>query len=177
MEALSLGLLGIFLAAVVVGSWSPKIMDPRWQLGLTADLINNGSLALVGALLTPLALAFNPGSDRLRARRNAFRQWALAASMGFLLLIPLQAWASWKLYRTITSTIEQQTGQSSRKLADIRQSIATATSTQAIQARLQKLAGNNTGLSPTQLSTPIDQLRNELLAGADQAANRLQQRI
>jgi hypothetical protein len=177
MEALSLGLLGIFLAAVVVGSWPPKIMDPQWQLGLTADLINSGSLALVGALLTPLALAFNPGSDRLRARRNAFRQWALAASIGFLLLIPLQAWASWKLYRTITSTIEQQTGQSSRKLADIRQAIATATSTQEIQARLQKLAGNNAGLSPTQLSTPIDQLRKELLAGADQAANRLQQRI
>lgn len=91
MEALSLGLLGIFLVAVVVGSWPPKIMDPQWQLGLTADLINNGSLALVGALLTPLALAFNPGSDRLRARRNTFRQWALAASIGFLLLIPLQA--------------------------------------------------------------------------------------
>lgn len=85
MEAFFLGLLGIFLTAVVVGSWQPRIMDPQWQLGLTADLINNGSLALVGALLTSLALAFNPGSDRLRARRNAFRQWALAASTALLL--------------------------------------------------------------------------------------------
>ena len=172
LEAFSLGLLGIFMAAVLVGAWPPKILDPQWQLGLTADLINNGSLALVGALLTPLALAFDPGSDRLRARRNAFRQWALAAAIGFLLLIPLQAWAGWKLYSTVSSNVEQRSSQSARKLADIRQAIATATSTQDIQARLQQVAGNRAGLSPTQLRTPIDQLRQELLAGADQAANR-----
>ena len=177
LEALSLGLLGIFLAAVVVGAWPPKILDPQWQLGFTANLINNGSLALLGALLTPLALAFHPGSNRLRARRNAFRQWALAAAIGFLLLIPLQGFAGWKLYRTVTSNVEQQSGQSARKLADIRQAIATATSPQEIQTRLQQLAGNNAVLSPSQLRTPINQLRQELLAGADQAANRLQQRI
>jgi len=177
LEALSLALLGIFLATVIVRAWPPKILDPQWQLAFSADLINNGSLALMGALLTPLALAFHPGSDRLRARRNAFRSWALAAAIGFLLLIPLQASAGWRLYRTISSNAEQQSSQSARKLADIRQAIATATSTQEIQVRLQKLTGNNAGLSPTQLRTPIDQLRQELLAGADQAANRLQQRI
>jgi len=176
-EALSLALLGIFLATVIVRAWPPKILDPQWQLAFSADLINNGSLALMGALLTPLALAFHPGSDRLRARRNAFRSWALAAAIGFLLLIPLQASAGWRLYRTISSNAEQQSSQSARKLADIRQAIAAATSTQEIQVRLQKLTGNNAGLSPTQLRTPIDQLRQELLAGADQAANRLQQRI
>ena len=175
LEALSLGLLGIFLAAVVVGAWPPKILDPQWQLGFTANLINNGSVALVGALLTPLALAFHPSSDRLRSRRKAFRQWALAAAIGFLLLIPLQGFAGWKLYRKVTSNVEQQSGQSARKLADIRQAIATATSTQEIQTKLQQLA--DTSLSPSQLRTPINQLRQELLAGADQAANRLQQRI
>jgi len=176
-EALSLALLGIFLATVIVRAWPPKILDPQWQLAFSADLINNGSLALVGALLTPLALAFHPGSDRLRARRNAFRSWALAAAIGFLLLIPLQASAGWRLYRTISSNAEQQSSQSARKLAELRQAIATATSPQEIQAKLNQLVGNNTGLTPTQLRTPIDQLRQELLAGADQAANRLQQRI
>lgn len=132
---------------------------------------------LGGSPAHPLALAFDPGSDRLRARRNAFRQWALAAAIGFLLLIPLQAWAGWKLYRTVSSNLEQRSSQSARKLADLRQAIATATSTQDIQARLQQVTGNKADLSPTQLRTPIDQLRRELLAGADQAANRLQQRI
>jgi hypothetical protein len=52
-----------------------------------------------------------------------------------------------------------------------------AISTQAIQARLQQLAGNNAGLTPTQLPTLIHQLRHNLLAGADQVAKRLQQNI
>lgn len=59
LEALSLALLGLFVAAVVVSAWPAKILDPQWQLGLTADLIYNGSLALVGALLTPWPLLSN----------------------------------------------------------------------------------------------------------------------
>ena len=177
LEALSLALLGIFLAAVVVGAWPPKLLDPQWQLGFTAGLINNGSLALMGALLTPLALAFDPGSDRLRSRRNAFRRWALAAAIGFLLLIPLQVYADWSLYRSVSSKAEQQSSQAAGKIAELRQAVATAASTQELQARLQQLAGKNAGLSPTQLRTPIAQLRQELLAGTDQAANQLQQRI
>ena len=177
LEALSLALLGIFLATVVVGAWPPKILDPQWQLSFSAGLINNASLALVGALLTPLALAFHPGSDRLRSRRNAFRRWALAAAIGFLLLIPLQASAGWRLYRSVTSNAERQISQSARKLTELRQAIATATSPQELQAKLNQLVGTNAGLSPTQLRTPFDQLRQDLLTGADQALNRLQQRI
>ena len=177
LEARSLARLGLFLATVVVGAWPPMILDPQWQLSFSAGLINNASLAVVGALLTPLALAFHPGSDRLRSRRNAFRRLALAAAIGFLLLIPLQASAGWRLYRSVTSTAEQQISQSARKLTEVRQAIATATSPQELQAKLNQLVGNNAGLTPTQLRTPIDQLRQELLARADQALNRLQQRI
>jgi hypothetical protein len=177
LEALSLALLGIFLAAILVRAWPPKLLDAQWHLALTADLINNGSLALLGALLTPLALAFDPSRKRLRTRNKAFRQWALAAAIGFLLLIPLQVSAGWRLYRTVTSQTEKQSSQSAAKLTELRQAIATATSTQEVQARLQQLAGNNAGLTPTQLSTPINQLRQELLARADQVANRLQQNI
>ena len=86
---------------------SPKLLDPRWQLDLISNLINNGSLALVGALLIHLAIAFHPGSDRLRARYNTFRRWALAASIGFLLLIPLQMSASWKLYSSVVGQSQQ----------------------------------------------------------------------
>jgi len=177
LEALSLVLLGLFVAAVLVSAWPAKILDPHWQLALTADLINNGSLALVGALLTPLALAFQPGSPRLRARRDAFRRWALAASIGFLLLIPVQATAGWNLYRMVSIKAERESSQAARKVSELREAIATATSIQEIQAKLKQLAGNNAGLTPTQLGTPIDQLRQELLDEADQAAKRLHRSI
>jgi hypothetical protein len=177
LEALSLVLLGIFLASVLVSAWPPKLQDPNWQLGLIQNLINNGSLALMGALLTHLVIAFHPGSDRLRARHIAFSRWALAAALGFLMLIPLQVSAGWKLYRTFDGNSQQQISQSAKQLTALRQAITTATSTQEIQAKMQKLLGNKVRLTPTQLSTPINQLRQELLIGLDQASNGLQQRI
>ena len=66
----------------------------------------------------------------LRARHNAFRKWALATSIGFLLLIPLQLSAGWKLYRTVDTNSQQQSSQSASKLSELRQAITTATSTQ-----------------------------------------------
>jgi ABC-type multidrug transport system fused ATPase/permease subunit len=57
LEAISLAMLGVFLATVVVRAWPLKILDSQWQLGFAAELINSASLALVGALLIPLALA------------------------------------------------------------------------------------------------------------------------
>jgi len=179
LAALSLALLGCFLVAVVFGAWPANHQDPQWQLGLIADLISKAPLALLGALLTPLALTFHPGNDSLRARRDAFRKWALAASIGFLLLIPLQIYAGWKLYRTSSSKAEQEISKYSIKLGELRQTIASVSSSQEIQAKLQQLAGNNAGLTPTQQRGQIDQLRKELLIldGAEQAGNFLEQRI
>jgi hypothetical protein len=176
LEFLSLALLGIFLAAVLMSALSPKLLDPRWQLDLISNLINNGSLALVGALLIHLAIAFHPGSDRLRARYNTFRRWALAASIGFLLLIPLQMSASWKLYSSVVGQ-SQQLSQSSKLLSELRQAVTTATSNQEIEVKLQRLLRIKEPLSPTQLRTPINQLRQELLNGLNQESNDLQRRI
>ena len=167
LEALPLALLGIFLASVLVSGWPLKLLDPQWKLGLIGNLINTASLALVGALLTHLAIAFHPGSDRLRARHIAFRRWALAASLGFLLLIPLQMSAGWKLYRALGSNSQQQISQSAKQLTALRLAITTATRTQEIQAKMQKLLANKVRLTPTQLRTPINQLRQELLIGLD----------
>jgi len=84
-----------------------------------------------------VAVWVDPGNQRLRARRNALRRWALAAALGCLLLVPLQGWAGWRLYRTVTGSQQQQLSQASQKLADLRQAISSATTHQELQARVQ----------------------------------------
>ncbi len=177
LAALSGVLLVVFLAAVLPVALPPRLLDPQWQLQLAAALINNASLALMGALLLPLALWFDAGNQRLRARRNALRRWALAASIAFLLLVPLQAWAGWRFYSTVTGRQQQQTSQASQKLAELRQAISSATTHQELQARVQKLFGRNAGLSPAEQRTPLPELRNMLLARAEQASRQLMQRV
>ncbi|MCT0207923.1 HpsJ family protein [Synechococcus sp. CS-1332] len=177
LEALSIVLVVVFLAAVLTTALPPRLLDPQWQLGFTETLINNASLALIGALLLPLAGWFDPAHKRLRALWKAIHRCALAASLGFLLLVPLQGYAGWTFYSTVTASQQQQTSQASQKLADLRQAIATATTHDELQVRVRKLFGQNAGLSPAEFRTPMAVLRPMLLARAQQASNQLMQRV
>ncbi|MCP9834238.1 MULTISPECIES: hypothetical protein [unclassified Cyanobium] len=170
-------LLAVFLAAVLTAALPPKLLDPAWQLGLIAALINNASLALMGVLLLTLALGFDPTHHLLRARWKALRPWILAACLGFVLLIPLQGFVAWRFHTVVTLAQQRETSNSAQKLAQLRQAISTATSHQELQSRVQQLFGNNAGLSPLELRTPMGELRGLLLARAEQASNQLMRQI
>ncbi len=177
LATLSIVLLVVFLAAVLTTALPPRLLDPQWQLQVIAALVNNASLALIGALLLPLAVWVDPDNQLLRARRNACRRWALAAAIGFLLLIPLQGLAGWRVYSTVTGSRQQQISQSTQRLDDLRQAIRSATSHQELQDGVEKLFGPNAGLSPAELRTPMSELRNMLLARAEQASRQLMQQV
>jgi hypothetical protein len=83
LAALSLIFLVMFVAAVVIASAPPKLLDQTWQLAVIAALINNAFLALMGVLLMILAVGFDPTSPTLRDRWKAWRPWIVAASLGF----------------------------------------------------------------------------------------------
>jgi hypothetical protein len=97
--------------------------------------------------------------------------------IGFLLLILLQAYTGWKFHRNATQSQEQLASQSGQKLTELRQAIRSAATPQELQARLQKVFGPNAGLLPTELRTPMPELRNMLLARAEQASTALLQQI
>lgn len=177
LAALSFALLVMFLAAMVIAVVPPKLLDYSWQLGVIAALINNAFLALMGVLLMVLAIGFDPTRARLRDRWNAWRPWLVAASLGFLLLIPLQGFAAWGFHTSVTVVQQKQISQASEKLTELREAISSANTHEELQAKVQKLFGTNTGLSPAELRTPIGVLRNILLARAEQASKQLGQQI
>lgn len=177
LAGLAIALVVVFLAAVLTAVLPPRLLDPPWQLQFTAVLINNAVLALVAAVLMTLAVWFNPGNTRLRARNLLFRRGAVAAALGFLLLAPLQGMAAWRLYRNVTLTQEQQTSQSSRQLAELRQAISSATTHQELQARVRKVVGTTPPLSQSELRTPLSVLQKQLLARVEQASDQLLQHL
>jgi hypothetical protein len=177
LAALSLVLLVMFVAAMVIAAAPPKLLDHSWQLGVIAALINNAFLALMGVLLLVLALGFDPTRPMLRDRWKAWRPWIVAASLGFLLLIPLQGFAAWGIHTSVTLVRQKQTSQTSEKLTELRAAITSANTHEELQAKVKNLFGPNAGLSPAELRTPIGVLRNILLARAEQASNQLAQQI
>jgi len=177
LEACSLVLLGVFIVSFLAKLLPLRLPDAQWQLGVAAELVNNGSVALAGVLLLFLALEFNKNSKRIRKCRNAFKRWAPAATAGFLLLIPLQVINTWRICQGYTSKVERQISQSSEKLSEIRKVIATSTNHMQLQERLQTVSGKKVVFTKSQLDTPINQLKFVLLQKAEKISGLLQQQI
>ena len=76
------GLLVMFVLAVALPLLPTKLAGPFWLLASTGVFYNNGFLALLSALLLPMAAALEPQSVWHQSRR--------------LLLLPLQGLAAWR---------------------------------------------------------------------------------
>ncbi|MFM7361856.1 MAG: hypothetical protein ACKO25_08545 [Cyanobium sp.] len=165
----------VFIAVVVATVLPPRLFDPAWQLRWSATLINNGTIALLGLVLIWLAPLFHPSSGRIRARRDFVASWALAAVIGYPLLIPLQGYALWRGIGAADGVRSQQLNIARERVQKLRTAVREATSTAQLQARLQALQGPS--LPPADLSRPIESLRPQILAGLDTAEAGVRQRL
>jgi predicted PurR-regulated permease PerM len=98
-------------------------LDPCWQEALIAALLSNGHLPLIGLALSHLAVVLQPANRRLRHRFERFRQLAVVAAFGFLLLIPLQVSATWRGVQDSTSKASLQQQQEQQAISALRQII------------------------------------------------------
>lgn len=177
LHALALVLLAVFLISVLTALFPLQLLSAEWQLGLVAALINNANLALVAGLLIPLGYAFDLSSERLRRRRALVRSWALAAAIGFLLLIPVQILSGWNYYQAVANRFENQSDRSVKRLASVRDAISSAPSQEELQKRMIALLGPRAVLSPLQQRLPLPELRQQLIQQTELASTQLQRRL
>jgi hypothetical protein len=164
--ATQLGLLAVCLlilyGLVVLGAiLPPRLLDPTWQLRFTNALINNGFLALLGLAVLHLAAYLDPANPYLVRRRDNLAALALAAVLGFLLLIPLQGYAVWRGISNANSQQNTQLRQVTGRISAVREAISTSSSSQELQRRLQAL--RVPPLSPADLAQPLPVLRKTML--------------
>lgn len=165
--AASIGLFVIFFATLLTGILPPRLLDPEWQLALVQLVVNNAAYPLLGFVLWHLAAHLEPTSQRLVEGRNRLRRLAVLATMLFLLLIPLQVFATLRAYRTADLQQARQLRIISTHYGELRNAIRSAADPLSLQARLQSLQGPQ--LAPGELAKPLPQLRRELLAALTQA--------
>ncbi len=175
LAAASTTFLLIFLLAVLAALLPLRIGDPAWQLGLTGSLVNNGGFALISLVLVHLAAYLDPSNGRWQARSAGFRHLAIAATLGFLLIIPLQGFATWKALAAAQSQRSIQLGQVGQRFDALRQAIRKAPTIEALKGNLQELRGP--ALQPADLAQPLPQLRSQLLGAIDQAQSSMEAQI
>jgi len=171
------GLLLVFLAFVLVDSLPLQLLNPAWQLRFTNRMINTSLLALLGFLLLHLGLFIDPANGFLQAQLATARQWAIVVVVAFLLLVPLQGFATWRVLSQAQGTQAMQRTMLGERVTMIRQAIEAATSPQDLQARFSRLQGPRPQLPAAALSLPIGELKRSLLDELQRTETRATGRI
>lgn len=159
-------------ATLVAGSLFPlKPLDPAWQSQVIGALVNSATLPLLAVALLHLGVLLDPEDPRLQERYQLFCRLAAAASLGFLLLVPLQISAGLRLQQSTGSQQIQRLDQAQRKLSQFRTALGQATSSADLSQRLQRL--NGPALSPADLTLPLPVLKAQVTNVFNQAQSQI----
>ena len=154
-------MLLVIFVLVIVGKVLPiRLLDPTWQLLSSAVLADNALVPILAMVLLHLAAYLNPANESLVRRRDQFGRLAIAVVFGFLLLIPLQAVATFNLIKLGDLGAKYQASDSSRRLYLLQQAIDASKSMDEIKARFAKI--NAPPLPDDLLQLPLVDLKKEL---------------
>lgn len=155
--------LAIYAISLVAGLLPLRSLDSAWQGGAVALCVNNGGFALIGLLLIQLAAYLDPCNTDLQQRSRRHRHRAVAAALAFLLLIPLQGFASWRQVVDHDREQAQKRLAAERTFLEISEAVTSSSSVSQLAERLESLKAGRLG--PQDVKRPLADLKDEVLAG------------
>ena len=168
LSVVALVLFVLFGSLVAPALFPLQLLDPAWQLRLAGTLINTAAFPLLGLALLLIAAELGPHDPQLKNRARLCAQLAVAAALGFLLLLPLQTIAGLQTSRTVNNAQAARIQGAEAKLKVLRQAVAGAASNADLNQQLQKLQGPVLG--PADIAQPLPLLKAQVAAVLDQAA-------
>ena len=166
-------LLGVFVVTVAWETWPVQLLQPQWVLRLCGSLRGGASFPLVGAGLLLIGRHIDSSSSNAWMRlTQQVRALAILASLGFLLLIPLQAYGLWGQ----AQAEDQQDRISIDRLAGSTKAIAAANGEQALREAIGGLPGA-AALANAPLQDPPEQVKRRLLAELTPQINQLKLKL
>lgn len=168
LSVVALVLFVLFVSLVAAALFPLQLLDPAWQLRLASTLINGAPFALLGLALLQIAAELGPHDPPLKNRQQLCSQLAVAAALGFLLLLPLQTVAGLQQGRSLNQAQASRLQGAEAKLKALRQAVAGAASNADLNQQLQKLSGPVLG--PADIAQPLPLLKAQVGAMLDQAA-------
>ena len=174
--ARGLSLAGLVLSAlylsILAGSFFPiQLLDAAWQLKAGLALINVSPFSLLGLALLHLAHIVDPDDPLIADRQRLGSRLAVAAALGFLLLLPLLSVAAVSRLQQSTTTETRLISRANRHLHALRQVVASATTPAELRNRL--IALNGPMLDGQDLSLPLPTTKAQVNRMLDEAASQV----
>jgi hypothetical protein len=170
LSNLALVFVVLYVLLVVSVAIPASLLDPAWINRVTAILINGASMPLLAMLALVTGTRIYPESSLFKARLQLFSKLAAVAALGFLMLIPLNAYTV-VLQRNNEPTQLRSLDAAERQLASYRNAAKQAISVADLNGRLQKMGAPQ--LNPSEASLPLPDLKARLNSAFDQTARQI----
>lgn len=161
---IALSLFAVYAITLVAGILPVRLLDTAWQLRFISASLDTAPIPLVGLGLFHLAAYLDPGNAVLQRRRDGVARLAVLAVIGFLLTLPLQAYAAWNNVATARATVARQLSAATATFDLLQDTITTASNLDNLQARLQAIQAPSLGVPFQELGLPLPEARRRLLA-------------
>jgi len=171
---MAIPLFVIYAASVLARIIPFRLTQASWQLEFSAGLIDAAPIALLGLILVHLSAFIDPNNPILRDRLQKFSRLAIAASLGFLLLIPLNVYAVWTGLGNLQTVRTNVEADAARRLSNFRKTITAAATVEELQQGLESIGVPR--LRQADLNQPLPILKQRLLSNLDRAEGSLEAR-
>lgn len=172
LQWLAYALFLVFLAQVVFALFPIGVLQPEWIVRVSGTLRSTASLPLMATAMLLLANMIDPevmpSSDQLKLMRRI----ATIAAIGFLLLIPLQSYASVGLIRVQVQDSQAQL----KRLADAANKVQTADNEQQLREAIRSIPGGEQ-LANRPLGADVQTIKTGLLARLQPSVKRLENQL
>ena len=150
-------MFAIYAVVVAFDIFPLRLADPLWLITASSALVNAVSIPLAGVVFLHLAAAIAPYTNWIHQRRQNISRLAAWAALGFLLLLPLLGFATWRGITNVSAASQKQTAGYTRSAQNLLQAIDRAATPRELQQSMVKLQGPQ--ISDQDLNQPLAVLK------------------
>ncbi|MBW4531677.1 MAG: hypothetical protein KME02_13425 [Aphanothece saxicola GSE-SYN-MK-01-06B] len=174
---MAIALFVVYLITLLASILPVRLLDTAWQLRFISASLDSATVPLVALGLLHLAAYLDPDNPTLQRRRSGLARLAIVAVIGFLLIVPLQAYAGWQSVATARANVARQLSAATGTFDLLQDTITTASSLDNLQARLQAMQTPSLGIRFDNLGLPLPETKRTMLVRLKEVRQQVEARI
>jgi hypothetical protein len=155
--AASYALIAFFVLVNCFDGFPVRLLDPAWIIATASSLSNSVSIPIAGVGLAHVAAALAPLNTTIEQRRRLISRLSALAALGFLLMLPLLGFATWRGIYNVNRGAKLQTQAYNRMAGKLIGAIDVSSSPQDLQKKMVGLKGPQ--ISDRDLERPLAELK------------------
>jgi len=155
--AASYALIAFFVLVNCFDGFPVRLLDPAWIIATASSLSNSVSIPIAGVGLAHVAAALAPLNTTIEQRRRLISRLSALAALGFLLMLPLLGFATWRGIYNVNRGAKLQTKAYNRMAGKLIGAIDVSSSPQDLQKKMVGLKGPQ--ISDRDLERPLAELK------------------